>query len=48
MSNHETKIEYTKKDLPKGFLKFGLPLLLIGIVAVVLAYYTDPDGRAHV
>jgi hypothetical protein len=42
MSNHETKIEYTKKDLPKGFLKFGLPLLLIGIASAVLAYYTDP------
>jgi hypothetical protein len=42
MSNHETKIEYTKKDLPKGFLKFGIPLLLIGIAAAVLAYYTDP------
>ncbi len=42
MSHHETKIEYTKKDLPKGFLKFGLPLLIIGIVSAILAYQFDP------
>ena len=42
MSNHDTTINYTKKDLPKGILKFGIPLLIIGIVAAVLAYYTDP------
>lgn len=42
MSNHEKKIEYTKKELPKGFLKYGLPLLLIGIISVVLAYQFDP------
>lgn len=42
MSNHETQINYTKKDLPKGYLKFGLPLLVIGIIAAFFAYQLDP------
>lgn len=42
MSNHENKINYTRKDLPKGFLKFGIPLLVIGIIAAFIAYQVDP------
>lgn len=42
MSNHETKINYVRKDLPKGFLKFGIPLLVIGIISAFIAYQVDP------
>ncbi|MFA7326560.1 MAG: quinol:cytochrome C oxidoreductase [Candidatus Kapaibacterium sp.] len=42
MSNHEIQINYTKKDLPKGYLKFGLPLLVIGIITAFFAYQLDP------
>jgi hypothetical protein len=43
MSNHETpQINYLKKDLPKSFLLWGLPLLVIGIVAAFFAYQVDP------
>lgn len=42
MSNHESHINYVKKDLPKSFLKYGIPLLIIGIVSVFFAYQVDP------
>lgn len=42
MSNHDTQINYVRKDLPKGFLYYGLPLLVIGLVAAFMAYQFDP------
>jgi len=42
MSNHDTQINYVRKDLPKGFLYYGLPLLVIGLVAAFIAYDVDP------
>lgn len=46
MSNHDTQINYIRKDLPKGFLTFGLPLLIIGIIAAFFAYQIDPTRAA--
>lgn len=42
MSNHETKLNYEKKPLPKSFLTWGIPLLVIGIVTAFFAYQVDP------
>lgn len=37
-----SEIKYERKDLPKGILNIGLPLLLIGLVSLVLGYSIDP------
>lgn len=41
MSSSETKIDYTKKELPSGFGKAGIALFAIGLVLVIISYFVD-------
>lgn len=42
MSSENTKIEYSRKELPAGFGKAGVALFAVGLILVVLAYLVDP------
>ncbi len=42
MSSADTKIEYSKKELPSGFGKAGVALFAVGLVLVILAFLIDP------
>ena len=46
MSSSEVNIDYTKKDLPSGFGKAGIALLIVGLIMVVLSYFVDPVRSA--
>lgn len=39
-------IEYTQKELPRSFGKFGIALLAVGLLLSVIAYFTDPVRSA--
>ncbi|MCB0743472.1 MAG: hypothetical protein KDC67_06180 [Ignavibacteriae bacterium] len=39
-------IEYVKKDLPPFINKIGIGLTVVGLILVVLAYFTDPTRSA--
>lgn len=41
------KLEYERKDLPKGFIKYGLPLLIIGIISLVYGFFMGDAEMAH-
>lgn len=38
----ETKIEYSKKELPSSFGKAGYTLFAVGLVLVIISYLVDP------
>lgn len=42
MSLADSKIEYSRKELPAGFGKAGFAFFALGIVLVVLSYFIDP------
>lgn len=46
MSSVDTKIEYSRKELPAGFGKAGMVLFAVGLVLVILSYFIDPVRSA--
>lgn len=46
MSSTLNNIDYVKKDLPPAINKIGFVLTAIGLVLVILAYFTDPTRSA--
>ena len=47
MSSVETKIEYSKKELPAVISKVGIVLFLTGLVFAALSYFVDPLRSAY-
>lgn len=41
-----TSVDYTKKELPKNLTSAGLVLFAVGLLVMVLAYFTDADRAA--
>ena len=41
MSSVDTKIEYSKKQLPSGFGKAGIALFILGLALAVISYFVD-------
>lgn len=46
MSSTLNNIDYEKKDLPPIINKIGLTLTVIGLILVILAYFSDPTRSA--
>ena len=46
MSSTLNNIDYVKKDLPPIINKIGYGLTAIGLILVILAYFSDPTRSA--
>ncbi len=46
MSSALNDVDYVKKDLPPIINRIGIILTVVGLILVVLAYFTDPTRSA--